>query len=221
MSCSPWPESISFFKCSWKSNMNYQTNNLPYIIHFLFTGKILEVCWTSDTFRHLAKLAWGSVKWASYVEPTGMNSLPANIWGTKLWRGKQKRCLFSRLFLLPGAIHCSPVGTGSCVGPAAAGSRGKLRNRIWLSPYLMPAHTAPPREDPGVWEAGFTFTFLVAQLWCQAQSHSAGKTSCICTERLVWFYQYFFPGGYKLLGLCVYVFSLQFPVLRHNNWDSF
>lgn len=93
MSCSPWPESILFFKCSWKSNMNYQTNNLPYIIHFLFTGKILEVCWTNDTFRHLAKLAWGSVKWASYVEPTGMNSLPANIWGTKLRRGKQKRCL--------------------------------------------------------------------------------------------------------------------------------
>ena len=68
--------------------MNYQTNNLPYIIHFLFTGKILEVCWTSDTFRHLAKLAWGLVKWVSCVEPTGMNSLPANIWGTKIEDGE-------------------------------------------------------------------------------------------------------------------------------------
>lgn len=155
MSCSPWPESISFFKCSGKSNMNYQTNNLPYIIHFLFAGKILEVCWTNDTFRHLAKLARGSVKWASYVEPTGMNSLPVNIWGTKLRRGKQKLSLFSRLFLLPEAIHCSPVGASSCVGPVASRGTG-----FELSPYLVPTHTAPPREDPAVWEGEFKFPFL-------------------------------------------------------------
>ena len=60
-----------------------------------------------------------------------------------------------------------------------------------------------------------------SQLWCQAQSHCRGNTSCIWTKMLVWFYQRFLPGGYELLGLCVYVFSLQFPVLRHNSWDSF
>ena len=143
----------------------------------------------------LSKVSLSSVKWVSCVEPTGMNSLPADIWGTKI--EEESRNYVSVFMALPPAQKPFTAAQWEqaalwCLWQLVlVASRG---TGFELSPYLMSTHTPSLIEDPGVWEAEFKFTFLVPQFWSQAQSHSTGNTSCISTKRVIWLYKYFFPG---------------------------